>query len=53
MGMTRPAPEEPEASAKRDDTTSDPSQDETEGTEWANEGGAVQEGPATDPDHPG
>lgn len=50
IGMTRPAPEERETSAERDDTTSDPSQDDTEGNEWANEGGAVQEGPATDPD---
>ena len=50
--MTRPAPEEREASVEHDDTTSDPSQNDTEGNEWANEGGAVQEGPATDPDHP-
>ena len=52
IGMTRPAPEEREASVEHDDTTSDPSQNDTEGNEWANEGGAVQEGPATDPDHP-
>jgi hypothetical protein len=51
--MTRPAPEGREASAERDDTTSDPSQNDTEGNEWANEGGAAQEGPATDPDQPG
>jgi len=48
--MTRPAPEEPAASTGRDDTTSDPSLDDSEGNEWADEGGAVQEGPATDPD---
>ena len=47
--MTRPAPAESEDSTGRDDTTSDPSQDDTEGNEWAREGGAVQEGPATDP----
>ena len=50
--MTRPAPEEPAASTGRDDTTSDPSLDDSEGNEWADEGGAVQEGPATDPDDP-
>ncbi len=37
-------------STGRDDTTSDPSLDDSEGNEWADEGGAVQEGPATDPD---
>lgn len=33
------------------DVQSDPSLDDSEGTEWADEGGATTEGPATDTDN--
>ncbi|MCL8026965.1 hypothetical protein [Nocardioides bruguierae] len=32
------------------DTTSDPSLDDENGSDWADEGGATEEGPATDED---
>ncbi len=32
------------------DVESDPAQDDQQGSEWADEGGAVDEGPATDPE---
>ncbi|RNL80207.1 hypothetical protein [Nocardioides marmorisolisilvae] len=33
------------------DVTSDPARDDSTGSDWSTEGGATQEGPATDMDH--
>lgn len=49
--MSAPEPggpgEEPDVEG---DVESDPALDDTTGSEWADEGGAVPDGPATDPE---
>lgn len=34
----------------KDDVESDPAKDAETGSEWADEGGAIDDGPATDPE---
>ena len=43
-------PEEQDGVEVEDDTQSDPAMNDSESSEWAGEGGATDEGPATDAD---
>ncbi|MGA8256112.1 MAG: hypothetical protein WB767_05990 [Nocardioides sp.] len=44
---------QPGEPAARPDEESDPGLDDEEGSDWSDEGGAVDEGPATATDEPG
>jgi len=50
MSTSRDEPEQPDpaSSSGEIDTTSDPARNDDEGSDWADEGGATPEGPATD-----
>lgn len=43
-----PTPNEPETHESEEDVLSDPARDDRVGSDWADEGGAVPTGPATD-----